>query len=125
MYDQNYVSDISAMDWLPRCCRMQTSLNKHKRPHVSCTATAQESYQHPQQSKKYFRNSYSTSFVDEASAWQAVTKSEELLRLIRDLLTRVQNQLALPIPNVTLIGLLQNETLALQLTRTPEQVNNT
>ena len=58
----------------------------------------------------------------EEEARQAMTTALELLRLVQNLLTDVQRELATPIPDVSVIGVLQNETLALQLTRTPEEV---
>ena len=58
----------------------------------------------------------------EEEARQAMTTALELLRLVQSLLTDVQRELATPIPDVSVIGVLQNETLALQLTRTPEEV---
>ena len=61
----------------------------------------------------------STSFMAEEEARQAMTTALELLRLVQNLLTVVQRELATPIPDVSV---LQNETLALQLTRTPEEV---
>ena len=51
-----------------------------------------------------------------------MTTALELLRLVQNLLTDVQRELATPIPDVSVIGVLQNETLSLQLTRTPEEV---
>ena len=64
----------------------------------------------------------STSFMAEEEARQAMTTALELLRLVQSLLTDVQRELATPIPDVSVIGVLQNETLALQLTHTPEEV---
>ena len=58
----------------------------------------------------------------EEEARQAMTTALELLRLVQNLLTDVQRELVTPIPDVSVIGVLQNETLALQLTHTPEEV---
>ena len=57
----------------------------------------------------------STSFMAEEEARQAMTTALELLRLVQSLLTDVQRELATPIPDVSVIGVLQNETLSLQL----------
>ena len=66
----------------------------------------------------------STSSMAEQEARMAARSSRELLRSIQELLAQVQDQLMKPLPNVTLIELLQNETLSLQLEKTPEEVND-
>ena len=63
-----------------------------------------------------------TSFMAEEEARQAMSTALELLTLVQTLLVDVQRELATPIPDVSQIETLQNETLTLQLTSTPEEV---
>ena len=65
----------------------------------------------------------STSSLAEQEAIMAATSSRELLQSIQELLGEIRNQLAGPLPSVTLIEMLQNEALSLQLRRTPEEVS--
>ena len=65
-----------------------------------------DSYKHIDYRARNMVTANSTSFMTEEEARQAMTTALELLRLVQSLLTDVQRELATPIPDVSVIGVL-------------------